>query len=139
MGKTDIQKMFAELDELYNVNNTDGVVECMNRWLRETCSRKDWHHELTILKELIGFYRKSGDCKKGMEMISLQGWWDKDRNAWDLMMKFPGIMTGDLPSAYGCRKRNDQVAVVLSLSEFMKAACSMIHLLNRHYMPFYKW
>lgn len=38
-----------------------------------------------------------------------------------------------------CRKRKDQVAVVLSISEFMKAACSMIHLLNRHYMPFYKW
>ena len=38
-----------------------------------------------------------------------------------------------------CRKRKDQVAAVLSLSEFMKASCSMIHLLNRQYMPFYKW
>ena len=38
-----------------------------------------------------------------------------------------------------CRKRKDHVAASLSLSEFVKAVCSMIHLLNRQYMPFYKW
>lgn len=70
MGRTDIQKMFAELDELYNVNDIEGADECMNRWLRKVCGQKDWYHELTILNELIGFYRKSGAYEKGMEMIS---------------------------------------------------------------------
>ncbi|MBQ6603518.1 MAG: DUF4037 domain-containing protein [Eubacterium sp.] len=36
-------------------------------------------------------------------------------------------------------KRGEHVAVFLSMGEFIKAACSMIHLLNRRYMPFYKW
>ena len=38
-----------------------------------------------------------------------------------------------------CKKRGEDVAAVLALSEFIKASCSMIHLLNKQYMPFYKW
>lgn len=38
-----------------------------------------------------------------------------------------------------CMKRNDMVAAFLALSEFVKATCSMLHLLNKRYMPFYKW
>jgi hypothetical protein len=38
-----------------------------------------------------------------------------------------------------CVKRNETVAAQLALSEFFKAAASMTYLLNRKYMPFYKW
>ena len=37
------------------------------------------------------------------------------------------------------RKRKDGVAAYVALSEFIKASCSMLHLLNHRYMPFYKW
>ncbi len=36
-------------------------------------------------------------------------------------------------------KRGENMAVFLSLGEFIKATCSVLHLLNRRYMPFYKW
>jgi len=38
-----------------------------------------------------------------------------------------------------CLKRGDQVAASLACARFTEAALSMIHLLNRRYMPFYKW
>ena len=38
-----------------------------------------------------------------------------------------------------CIRRGETVAAQLSLAEFMKAAFSMVYLLNKRYMPFYKW
>ena len=38
-----------------------------------------------------------------------------------------------------CIKRGENVAAFICLSEFIQSACSMIHLLNRKYVPFYKW
>lgn len=36
-------------------------------------------------------------------------------------------------------KRRESVAAMLALAEFTKNAISMVYLLNRRYMPFYKW
>lgn len=38
-----------------------------------------------------------------------------------------------------CIKREDAVAAQLAMAEFIKAAISMVYLLNRAYTPFYKW
>lgn len=38
-----------------------------------------------------------------------------------------------------CLQREDNVASMLSVSRFTESALSMIFLLNRRYMPFYKW
>ena len=41
---------------------------------------------------------------------------------------------------YGrCMRRGDSVAAGLALGQFVKAALSMIYLLNRRYAPYYKW
>ncbi|QHI73341.1 DUF4037 domain-containing protein [Aminipila terrae] len=41
---------------------------------------------------------------------------------------------------YGrCMKRGEFAAAYLACSEFIKAAVSAVYLLNRKYMPFYKW
>ncbi len=41
---------------------------------------------------------------------------------------------------YGrCMRRGDAVAAMLALDEFVRQAISMIYLLNRRYMPYYKW
>lgn len=41
---------------------------------------------------------------------------------------------------YGrCLRRGEYVAAELALAEFMKAAMSMVYLLNHGYAPFYKW
>ena len=36
-------------------------------------------------------------------------------------------------------KRGDGPAAMLALDEFVRASLSAVHLLNRHYMPYYKW
>jgi hypothetical protein len=38
-----------------------------------------------------------------------------------------------------CVKRGEAVAALRALSEFTSAACSMVHLLNKRYTPWYKW
>jgi hypothetical protein len=38
-----------------------------------------------------------------------------------------------------CEKRKEKTAAMWALAEFIKAACSMVYLLNRKYMPYYKW
>lgn len=38
-----------------------------------------------------------------------------------------------------CMKRGEYAAAYLSCSEFVKSAISAVYLLNRKYMPFYKW
>lgn len=41
---------------------------------------------------------------------------------------------------YGrCMRRGDTVAAMLALDEFVRQAISMVYLLNRTYMPYYKW
>ncbi len=38
-----------------------------------------------------------------------------------------------------CIGRGEYVAAELALAEFVRAACSIVYLLNKAYMPFYKW
>lgn len=38
-----------------------------------------------------------------------------------------------------CMQRGEYVAAWIAASEFMKEACSMVHMLNKSYCPFYKW
>ena len=38
-----------------------------------------------------------------------------------------------------CMRRGEYVAAWMAASEFMKDACSMVHLINHKYCPFYKW
>lgn len=38
-----------------------------------------------------------------------------------------------------CLKRGEEGAAMLAMAEFVKAACSVIYLLNRRHMPYYKW
>lgn len=38
-----------------------------------------------------------------------------------------------------CMQRGEYLAAELALSEFVRAACSLVYLLNRKYCPFYKW
>jgi len=41
---------------------------------------------------------------------------------------------------YGrCMRRGDSVAAGLAAAEFVRSAISMVYLLNRRYMPYYKW
>ncbi|MFV0516492.1 MAG: DUF4037 domain-containing protein [Aminipila sp.] len=73
-----------------------------------------------IRKELLEFYPKDIFLKKivaRMAVMSQAGQYNYER----------------------CMKRGEFGAAYLACNEFVKAAISMAYLLNRRYMPFYKW
>ena len=73
-----------------------------------------------IRNGLLGFYPRDVLLKKicaRMALMSQAGQYN-----------YPRIM-----------KRGDYGGGALAISEFVKAAVSMVYLLNRRYMPFYKW
>lgn len=73
-----------------------------------------------IRNGLLGFYPRDVYIKKlaaRMAMMSQTGQYNYGR----------------------CMKRGDQAAAYLSCGEFIRTSVSMVYLLNRKYMPFYKW
>lgn len=77
--------------------------------------------EFTRIRDgLLGFYPKDVLFKKlaaRMAMMSQAGQYNYER----------------------CMKRGDSAAAYLCCGEFIRTAVSMVYLLNRKYMPFYKW
>ncbi len=73
-----------------------------------------------IRKQLLNFYPRDVLLKKlvaRMAQMSQYGQYNYER----------------------CMKRGDSAAAYLSCSEFVKSTGSIVYLLNRKYMPFYKW
>lgn len=74
----------------------------------------------TIRNELLKFYPKDIFLKKivaRMAVMSQAGQYNYER----------------------CMKRGEYAAAYLACGEFIQAAASAVYLLNRKYMPFYKW
>lgn len=73
-----------------------------------------------IRNELSGFYPRDVYLKKlaaRMALMSQSGQYNYER----------------------CMKRGEHGAAYMACNEFVKATVSMVYLLNRTYMPFYKW
>lgn len=110
---------------------TNGVPECNADWLRApetsfaTISNGevffDNYGEFTRIRDkILGFYPEDVLLKKiaaRFAVMSQTGQYNYKR----------------------CMARNDFSAAYLTSNEFVKAAASLVFLLNRRYMPFYKW
>ncbi len=81
----------------------------------------DHYGEFTkIRKDLLNFYPRDIHLKKlaaRMAMMSQTGQYNYER----------------------CMKRKEYEAAYISCAEFIKNAVSIVYLLNKKYMPFYKW
>lgn len=59
--RVDVRRVLDRLDALLAAKDYDGAAAHLLYWLRETESVGDRAAELTVLNELMGFYRKQGD------------------------------------------------------------------------------
>lgn len=65
----DIKKILSELDELFNLGETDRVEGFLDKCLKEACEEKDFSSALTIANEQIGYFRSIGAYDKGLEAV----------------------------------------------------------------------
>ena len=64
-----LDKIIAQCDEFFNSGDTAGLGEHLRSWLAEAEKINDLAGELSILNELAGHYRMSGNRTSGMEVV----------------------------------------------------------------------
>ena len=69
MGKIFVEKMFQEVQQYYDSHDMAKAGSCMEYWLKQAQNANCWQEELTILNELIGFYRKTANLDQGLQVI----------------------------------------------------------------------
>lgn len=65
-----VDRVIARLDAFFAENDLDGAGKLLNYWLAEAVDVKDKRGELSILSELLGYYRKIGDAEKSSSTIA---------------------------------------------------------------------
>ena len=65
-----VPEIIKGLDELNNSGRESEAVTYLERWLDEARTREDWRAELSLLNELLGQYRRSGDAEKGLRTVN---------------------------------------------------------------------
>lgn len=61
--------MLQEVQKYYDCHDMPGAGACMEYWLKQAQNANCWQDELTILNELIGFYRKTGNPEQGLRVM----------------------------------------------------------------------
>ncbi len=69
LGRIPVKRIIDKLDGLFNKNNLDEAGRLLEYWQKEANSLKDKEGELSILDELVGYYRKTNDKEKALWAI----------------------------------------------------------------------
>ena len=69
MAENIIDQVFAEMNYYFDRHDMDGAAACMEGWAKKFNEEDDLANELTVLNELIGFYRKMLNVKEGFRCI----------------------------------------------------------------------
>ena len=64
-----IQEVIAEFDSLLAANLKKAAQNYLERWLKTYEETGDWASQITILNEMMGFYRNNGKQEKGLESV----------------------------------------------------------------------
>jgi hypothetical protein len=67
--KMKIEKIIEELEEFFLKEDLEGGKRHLEKSLEKAKEIGDWQSELSILNEMIGFYRRSGDKNKALESV----------------------------------------------------------------------
>ncbi len=70
IGRIPVGRIIDRVDSLFNKNDYQEAGRLLEYWKNEAVSLKDKNGELAIESELVGFYRKQNDSKKGLESIA---------------------------------------------------------------------
>lgn len=69
LGRIPVSRILEKVDVHFNRNDYLEAGRLLEYWLNEAISLNDKRGELSILSELIGFYRKQGDKDKALSVI----------------------------------------------------------------------
>jgi len=67
--KLSVPEIIAGLDALYEQGRENEAQSYLEHWRGEAVRCGDWRAELSILSELLGQYRRSGDREKGLHTV----------------------------------------------------------------------
>ena len=70
MGKISVQKFISELDLCFSKEDLQGAGDCLLRWRSLAADASDSKGELTVLNEMIGYYRQTRQETEGLEAIN---------------------------------------------------------------------
>ncbi len=65
-----VSRVIEKLDECFAVNDMDAAGRLLEYWEREAVALRDFSGELSVVNELLGYYRKVGDSTKGLRSVS---------------------------------------------------------------------
>lgn len=68
-GEGTIQEVIEEFDRLIAKDAKAEAAACLEHWLEEFEKSGDWAGQITILNEMMGFYRNSGEKEKGLAAV----------------------------------------------------------------------
>ena len=70
MAEISVTNFIKELDSFFAKEDLQGAGRCLLEWRRRVVSLNDKKGELTVLNEMIGYYRQTRDEKEGLGAIS---------------------------------------------------------------------
>ena len=65
-GTIPVDRIMERLDKMFEKNDLAGAQSLLEYWENEARALKDRRGELSVVSELIGLYRKTGDKEKGL-------------------------------------------------------------------------
>ena len=69
-GRIPVDRIISKLDGFFEKNDLDGAERHLTYWLSEATSLNDKSGELSVLSELIGLYRKTGNAEQAGKVVS---------------------------------------------------------------------
>ncbi len=70
LGRVPISRIIEKADSLFDKNEYEEAGRLLEYWLSEARSLHDKGGELSLLSELVGYYRKQNDREKGLAALS---------------------------------------------------------------------
>lgn len=64
-----VPRLIKELDGLYNSGREREAGAFLENWREKAAALGDWRGELSLLSELMGHYRRSGEAEKGLKAV----------------------------------------------------------------------
>lgn len=69
-AKADIRRVIERLDALFDKNDLASAGRLLEYWKKETALTGDREGELSIVSEMLGYYRKTGEREKALGAVS---------------------------------------------------------------------
>ena len=66
LGQIPVSRVIEKLDACFNKNDMDGAGRLLTYWQTEAEAQRDRRGELSIVNEMLGYYRKTGDTEKAL-------------------------------------------------------------------------